>query len=59
MPGMLQLRVLAPEDWRLWRGLRLEALREAPYAFGSKLADWQGDGDTQERWRDRLATVPY
>jgi ribosomal protein S18 acetylase RimI-like enzyme len=36
----------------------LEALREAPYAFGSTLAEWQGDGDTEARWRARLTTVP-
>jgi ribosomal protein S18 acetylase RimI-like enzyme len=56
---MLTLRTLTPDDWQLWRGLRLEALREAPYAFGSKLADWQDSGDTEERWRHRLASVPY
>ncbi|MEV4536140.1 GNAT family N-acetyltransferase [Asanoa sp. NPDC049518] len=27
-------------------------MAEAPYAFGSKLADWQGAAE--ERWRDRL-----
>lgn len=46
--------MLTPEDWRLWRELRLAALAEAPLAFGSKLADWQGDGDREERWRGRL-----
>jgi ribosomal protein S18 acetylase RimI-like enzyme len=43
----------------LWRALRLEALREAPSAFGSALADWQGAGDTESRWRDRLARVAF
>jgi len=52
------LLILKVEDWPLWREVRLEALREAPYAFGSKLSDWQGMGDTEERWRDRLASVP-
>ena len=56
---MLALRTLTPDDWQLWRALRLEALREAPYAFGSKLTDWQGGGDTEERWRHRLTSVPY
>ena len=51
---MIELRVLAPDDWRAWRRLRLAALAEAPYAFGSRLADWQGDGDREERWRARL-----
>jgi len=40
------------------RELCIEALREAPYAFGSKLNDWQGAGDTEERWRARLTEVP-
>ena len=52
------LRVLAPDDWELWRELRLRALAEAPYAFGSTLAEWTGKGDTEERWRNRLLSVP-
>ncbi|MFI5647805.1 GNAT family N-acetyltransferase [Kitasatospora sp. NPDC051705] len=51
---MLELRVLSSDDWPLWRELRLAALTEAPYAFGSVLADWQGDGDREARWRSRL-----
>lgn len=46
--------MLCEDDWRLWRQLRLEALAEAPHAFGSRLSDWQGDGDREDRWRDRL-----
>jgi ribosomal protein S18 acetylase RimI-like enzyme len=53
--SLVELRVLTVEDWRVWRALRLEALAEAPYAFGSRLADWQGDGDREERWRARLS----
>ncbi|WP_280698470.1 GNAT family N-acetyltransferase [Kitasatospora sp. GP82] len=51
---MIELRVLTPDDWALWRELRLAALAEAPYAFGSRLADWQGEADREERWRGRL-----
>jgi ribosomal protein S18 acetylase RimI-like enzyme len=51
---MIDLHVLTPDDWPVWRELRLRALAEAPYAFGSKLADWQGAGDREQRWRDRL-----
>ncbi|MFF4987856.1 GNAT family N-acetyltransferase [Streptosporangium saharense] len=51
---MVELRVLGPDDWPLWRELRLAALAEAPAAFGSKLADWQGEGDREDRWRGRL-----
>jgi ribosomal protein S18 acetylase RimI-like enzyme len=52
---MIEMRVLAENDWKVWRELRLAALTEAPYAFGSRLADWQGDGDGEQRWRDRLS----
>ncbi|RGC70797.1 Protease synthase and sporulation negative regulatory protein PAI 1 [Micromonospora sp. MW-13] len=52
---MIRTRVLTEGDWQLWRELRLAALAEAAYAFGSRLADWQGDGDREERWRGRLA----
>ncbi|HEU4514626.1 MAG TPA: GNAT family N-acetyltransferase [Nocardioidaceae bacterium] len=51
---MIVLRVLTVEDWPTWRRLRLAALADAPYAFGSTLADWQGAGDTEDRWRARL-----
>ncbi|WP_320068549.1 GNAT family N-acetyltransferase [Micromonospora sp. RTGN7] len=54
---MIETRVLAEGDWKIWRDLRLAALTEAAYAFGSQLADWQGDGDREERWRGRL-TIP-
>jgi GNAT superfamily N-acetyltransferase len=51
---MIELRVLTPDDWPIWRELRLAALAEAPAAFGSRLADWQGEADRAERWRARL-----
>ncbi|WP_017600952.1 GNAT family N-acetyltransferase [Nocardiopsis lucentensis] len=52
---MLELRTVEPGEWSLWRELRLSALAEAPYAFGSTLAEWQGSGDREERWRARLS----
>jgi ribosomal protein S18 acetylase RimI-like enzyme len=52
---VIEMRLVGPEDWRVWRELRLAALAEAPDAFGSRLADWQGEGDREERWRARLA----
>jgi GNAT superfamily N-acetyltransferase len=54
----INLRRIGIGDWPLWRKLRLEALEEAPYAFGTTLADWQGQGDTEARWRGRLSDVP-
>ena len=57
MPSVV-IRVLAPDDWELWRELRLRGLVEAPYAFGSTLAQWTGNGDTEERWRNRLSSIP-
>ncbi|CAM3389334.1 GNAT family N-acetyltransferase [Nocardioides dubius] len=52
---MLELRVVDAADWQIWRGLRLAALAEAPGAFGATLAEWQGVGDREDRWRARLS----
>jgi GNAT superfamily N-acetyltransferase len=54
----ITLRQLSPDDWQLFREVRLAALREAAYAFSSTLEEWQGPNDTQERWRQRLTNVP-
>lgn len=55
----IQLQRLTPDDWGLWRNLRLQALGDAPYAFSSRLADWQNEGDRESRWRARLTAVPF
>jgi ribosomal protein S18 acetylase RimI-like enzyme len=52
---VLEISVLTPDDWPLWRTARLAALADAPQAFGSRLSDWQGDGDREDRWRSRLS----
>ncbi len=54
LAAVIELRTLGPDDWRTWRALRLAALADAPEAFGSRLADWQGEHDREERWRGRL-----
>ncbi|MFI5730242.1 GNAT family N-acetyltransferase [Kribbella sp. NPDC051587] len=48
----MEIVELGSDDWRVWRELRLAALAEAPYAFGSKLADWVDA--PEEKWRARL-----
>ncbi|RAO67855.1 uncharacterized protein BHQ10_003867 [Talaromyces amestolkiae] len=50
---MIKLRKVSPSDWELWKEQRLAALKEAPYAFHSKLAEWENVPD--ERWRARLS----
>ena len=55
LADMVEIRGLSPDDWEIWRILRLAALAEAPYAFGSLLADWQGRNDREDRWRSRLS----
>ncbi len=56
---MIEIRVLGPDDWRAWRELRLAALAEAPNAFAARLADWQGEGDDEQRWRGRLSGAAH
>lgn len=56
---LMDVQVLQADDWRLWRRLRLKALAESPDMYGSTLAEWTGDGDTEERWRNRFSAVPF
>lgn len=55
----MRIRTISPDEWHIWRGLRLDALREAPYAFATKLKDWEGAGDTEARWRARLHELTF
>ncbi len=54
---VVEVFLAAPDDWQVWRGLRRAALAEAPAVFGSTLVEWSGTGDTEPRWRLRLASV--
>ncbi|MEO8334889.1 MAG: GNAT family N-acetyltransferase [bacterium] len=49
MPSVRRLRA---EEWRLYRELRLAALRDSPNAFGSTLAREEAFPDAQ--WSERL-----
>jgi ribosomal protein S18 acetylase RimI-like enzyme len=55
----VEVVALGPDSWRRWRALRRAALAQAPEAFGSTLAQWSGEGDTEQRWRDRWLGVPH
>jgi dihydropteroate synthase len=50
------VRRLRPEDWRIWRELRLRALADAPDAFAETLAQAQARDD--EGWRELFTARP-
>jgi GNAT superfamily N-acetyltransferase len=49
----LRISRLGPEEWRIYRDVRLAALLDAPHAFGSTLEDERRV--TPAGWRRRLA----
>jgi ribosomal protein S18 acetylase RimI-like enzyme len=57
--AVCEIRLLDADDWALWRDVRLRSLADVPDAFGSKLAEWQGDGDREDRWRSRFDNVAF
>jgi GNAT superfamily N-acetyltransferase len=50
---MIKIQNIGPNEWKIWKHQRLAALANAPYAFSSKLADWENA--SEQRWRDRLS----
>jgi GNAT superfamily N-acetyltransferase len=54
---VIEVFEIGPDEWQLWRRLRLAALADAPASFKSTLAEWSGPGDTEQRWRARLASA--
>jgi len=54
---MVVIRRLSADDWAAFRSLRLAALAEAPYAYASRLRDWQDA--PEQRWRERLAVAGF
>ncbi|WP_434440571.1 hypothetical protein [Lentzea sp. E54] len=46
----MQIHRVTPDEWRVWRDIRLEALASDPSEFGSTLAREQAYGD--DEWRE-------
>lgn len=52
MWGVVEIQEAAPEDWEIMRDVRLDALRDAPDAFGSTYA--REAAFTEAEWRGRF-----
>jgi ribosomal protein S18 acetylase RimI-like enzyme len=51
---MTELRTVEADDWQAMRGIRLDALREAPYAFASTYA--REAAFPEQTWRERATS---
>jgi ribosomal protein S18 acetylase RimI-like enzyme len=54
MSADMAIRRVQPEEWQVYRQVRLTALAEAPYAFMSTLERERGFGE--DIWRQRLGS---
>lgn len=53
---MTDVRRLQPEEWPVWREIRLRSLADTPDAFGSTLA--REEGFAEEDWLLRMQSMP-
>jgi ribosomal protein S18 acetylase RimI-like enzyme len=51
----MAVRRLRADEWERWRAFRLAMLADAPYAFGTTLAE--ASAYTEETWRERTALM--
>ena len=51
----VRIRPVEPHDWARWRAIRLRALDEDAPAFACSAHRWIEGGDTEQRWRERIA----
>lgn len=55
--ALLEIKLLAPDEWQVLRAIRLRALRESPEAFTSH---YEAEARLSERhWRQRLVNAEW